>query len=501
MTKVSIQGGSAAQKRVDLLAALLCEGDKPGPLVEEASGGTAGRVIALGDFKGKPRQRALLYPGGREGPVRVLLVGLGARGKTTREAVRRAVGTAVQEARRLGARRLGVVGPSKLPEGLSEEALLSAAAEAAVLADYAFDRYQSRAGEEEARPAGKLVVDLFGEKRHRAAVEQAVGVAEATNLTRDLANEPGNVATPRHMAEVARRAGRTHGFKVKVIEPAEMRRLGMRALLGVSQGSSEPPRFLVLDHAPRRARGKPVVLVGKGLTFDSGGISIKPADKMWEMKFDKCGGCAVIGAVAAAARAELPLRVIGLVPCSENMPGGGAQRPGDVVRAITGKSIEVLNTDAEGRLILADALGYAARFEPETIVDLATLTGAVVVALGDVRAAVMGTDEGLIDELRRAGDAAGELLWPLPLDDAYGEHVKGDVADVKNLGKGRDAGSIAGGWFLRHFAPKGARWAHLDIAGTAWASSDPGKGYLGKGATGFGVRLLFDFLRARCEKK
>jgi leucyl aminopeptidase len=498
MTKVAIQAGSPAEARVDLLAALLFEGDKPGPVVEEASGGQAGRVIVLGDFKGKPRQRALLYPGGRHGPVRVLLVGLGPRAKASPEAVRRAVGAAVTEARRLRVRRVGVVGPAKLGEGLDEEALLAAAAEAAVLAGYAFERHKSRAENGEA-PAPPLQVTLFGARRHRAAVARAVIVAEATNLARDIANEPGNVATPRYMAEAARREGRAAGFKVKVIEPAEMRRLGMRALLGVAQGSHEPPRFLVLEHAPRRARGKPVVLVGKGLTFDSGGISIKPADKMWEMKFDKCGGCAVIGAVSAAARAKLPVRVIGLVPCTENMPGGGAQRPGDVVRALNGKSIEVLNTDAEGRLILADALSYAARWNPDIVVDVATLTGAVVVALGDVRAAVMSTDEKLLEALRRAGEATGEQLWPLPLDDAYGEHVKGEVADVKNLGRGREAGSVAGGWFLRHFAPKGARWAHLDIAGTAWASSDPGKGYLGKGATGFGVRLLFELLRARAE--
>ena len=497
MTKVVIEAGSPAEARVDLLGLLLCEGEKPGPLVEEVSSGQAGRVMALGDFKGKPRQRTLLYPQGRGGPVRVLLVGLGPRAKVDREGLRRAVGALVQEARRLKAGKLGILPPQKALPRVATDELLGAAAEAAVMADYGFDHHKSKSNDE--RPAGRLQVSLFAHRAHADAVKQAVAVAEAVNLARDLANEPGNIATPRFMAEFARKVGRTHGFKVKVIEPAEMRRLGMRALLGVAQGSEEPPRFLVLEHTPRGARGKPVVLVGKGLTFDSGGISIKPADKMWEMKFDKCGGCAVIGAVTAAARTKLPVRVIGLVPCTENMPGGRAQRPGDVVRAMNGKSIEVLNTDAEGRLILADALSYAARYEPEVVVDVATLTGSVVIALGAERAAVMANDDGLREALERAGEATGELLWPLPLDDAYGEHVKGEVADVKNLGKGREAGSVAGGWFLRHFAPEGAKWAHLDIAGTAWASSDPGKGYLGKGATGYGVRLLYELLRERAE--
>jgi leucyl aminopeptidase len=203
--------------------------------------------------------------------------------------------------------------------------------------------------------------------------------------------------------------------------------------------------------------------------------------------------------MAAVARTKLPLHVVGLVPATENMPGGGAVKPGDVVRAMNGKTIEVLNTDAEGRLILADALAYSARFEPEVVIDMATLTGAVVVALGDVRAAIMGNDDALSDALRKAGDVTGELLWPLPMDDAYGEHVKGDVADVKNLGKGRDAGSIAGGQFLKHFVPEGAAWAHLDIAGTAWGNGDSPRGYVGKGATGFGVRLVYEYLRARAE--
>ncbi|MEZ6184874.1 MAG: M17 family metallopeptidase [Planctomycetota bacterium] len=293
-----------------------------------------------------------------------------------------------------------------------------------------------------------------------------------------------------------RAAGREAGFKVKILLPADMQRLGMGALLGVAKGSAEPPRFIHMEYSPKDARGGTVCLVGKGLTFDSGGISIKPSEGMEEMKFDKCGGCAVIGALKAVARAKLPVRVVGLVPSTENMPGAAANKPGDVLTALNGKTIEVLNTDAEGRLILADALAYSARVDPEVLIDFATLTMGVIVSLGKVRAGLMTPDPRLERELRVAGDASGELVWPLPMDDAYGEHVKGTVADVKNMGRGREAVAIAGGWFLRNFVPEGPRWAHVDIAGTAWHTKDPGLGYTGVGASGYGVRLSFAFLKA-----
>ncbi|MBX3467117.1 MAG: leucyl aminopeptidase [Planctomycetes bacterium] len=501
MTRVQLKANDPAQEKLDLLAVLAFEGDKPEAAIDELTGGKAARAVRLGDFKGKARQTALFY--GEDGKVaRVLLVGLGPRKGATVERVRRAAGAAAGEARRLEVRRLGLALPATLPAGLHQAEVAAAAAEAAVLADYAYDRFKGQAGGEPKKPRPELAVEVFAGKDAQAAVDRAVAVAQGANLARDLANGPANHMTPTLLASAAREAGRTHGFKVKVLDPDEMKRLGMGALLAVAQGSHEPARFIHMEHAPKgkaKPKGGTVVVVGKGITFDTGGISIKPADKMWEMKFDKAGGCAVVGLMAALASAGLPARVIGLVPATENMPGGAAVKPGDVVRALNGKSIEILNTDAEGRLILADALAYAARFKPDVVIDMATLTGAVLVALGDVRAAVLSTDDALADALRAAGDATGELLWPLPMDDAYGEHVKGEVADVKNLGKGREAGTIAGAWFLRHFVPEGAAWAHLDIAGTAWASGDPGKGYLGKGASGFGVRLLFEYLRARCE--
>lgn len=501
MTRVQLKPGDPTQEKLDLLAVLLFEGDKPEAAIDAVTGGKAGRAVRAGDFKGKLRQMAMFY--GDDGKAsRVLLVGLGPRKGATAERARRAAGTAAGEARRLELRRVGVVFPATLPAGLQQAQLAAAAAEAGVLAGYTFERHKGKAGDASKKARPELAMEVFAAKDAQAAVDRAVAVAQAANLARELANEPANHMTPTIMASAAREAGRAAGFKVKIIEPAEMERLGMNALLAVAQGSHEPARLIQMDYTPKGARAAKagtVVLVGKGITFDTGGISIKPSDKMWDMKFDKAGGCAVIGLMAAIARTKLPVRVVGLVPATENMPGGGAVKPGDVVRALNGKTIEILNTDAEGRLVLADALAYSARFKPDVVIDVATLTGAVLVALGDVRAAVMSTDDALANALRAAGEATGELLWPMPMDDAYGEHVKGEVADVKNLGKGREAGTIAGAWFLKHFAPEGAAWAHLDIAGTAWATSDPGKGYLGKGATGFGVRLVYEFLRARCE--
>lgn len=501
MTKVEAKGGDPLGSRLGALAVLLYEGERPPARVNEATGGAAQRAVRLGDFRGKAGQQALLYGSGRT--PRVMLVGLGPRKGAGAETVRRAVGEAVRLARRLELKSLGVLPPEKPARGLSAADAAGVVAEAAALAAYGWSLKTEEGGKKGGRRPAKgpeLKVQVFAEgAAAKAAVRRAAAVAEGTNLARELGNLPGNLGTPTALAQAAQKEGRRAGFKVKVLLPADMKRLGMGGLLGVAKGSAEPPRFVHMEYSPRGAKGPPVVLVGKGLTFDSGGISIKPSDKMWDMKFDKCGGCAVIGALSAVARAKLPLRVVGLVPSTENMPGGRATKPGDVLTALNGKTIEVQNTDAEGRLILADALAYAERLKPAAIVDFATLTGAVMVALGDQRAGVMGTDEGLCEALRKAGEASGERVWPLPLDEGYGDYVKSAVADVKNLGKGRLAGSISGGWFLRHFVPEGVPWAHVDIAGVAWNSSDPGKGYLGQGATGFGVRLAFEFLRARAE--
>ncbi len=313
---------------------------------------------------------------------------------------------------------------------------------------------------------------------------------------RDLGNEPGNVATPTFLAETAKRIAQTYGLKLKVFEKDEMASLGMGSLLGVAQGSVQPPKLIMLTYEPANARkADTVAIVGKGLTFDTGGISIKPAEKMEDMKFDMCGGAAVLGVMQAVARIGLPIRVVGLVPASENMPDAGAYKPGDILKASNGTTIEIVNTDAEGRLILADALAYATSKldpKPKAVVDMATLTGACVVALGSACAGLVSNDDRLAKRLEVAGEASGDPVWRLPLKDRYRDQIKSVYADVKNSG-GREAGALTAAAFLEKFVG-GVPWAHLDIAGMAWTDSN--RGTLSRGGTGFGVRVVVRMLQA-----
>jgi len=311
--------------------------------------------------------------------------------------------------------------------------------------------------------------------------------------------------TPTEMAHRASQIAQREGLKAEVLGEPELRQQGFGALLAVSSGSSEPPRFIVLDYDPdlgssetrsNSAGSEMIALVGKGVTFDSGGISIKPAANMDEMKFDMCGGAAVIGAMQAIARIGPPIRVLGIVPACENLPSGRSYKPGDVVRGLGGKTVEIINTDAEGRLILSDAITYAAQRGASAIVDAATLTGACVVALGEIRAGIMGTDQQLVDDLIRAGDLCGERIWQMPLDDRYAEQIRSPIADIRNDG-GRGAGAITAALFLKAFAGQ-TPWAHLDIAGTAWINE--AKPFMARGATGFGVRTLANFAIERARR-
>ncbi|RMH14963.1 MAG: leucyl aminopeptidase, partial [Gemmatimonadetes bacterium] len=311
-------------------------------------------------------------------------------------------------------------------------------------------------------------------------------LADGANFARTLQFRPGNVATPSHLAEEARRMAEERGLEVRVLGPEEMRAENMHALLAVAQGSVEEPRLIVLEHRGGKDGERPLALVGKGLTFDAGGISLKPPAKMEEMKYDMSGGAAVLGAMQAIADLQLPVNVVGIVPSSENLPSGSSFKPGDIIGSREGKTIEIHNTDAEGRLILADALSYAQTFDPAAVVDCATLTGAIVIALGHDAIGLMGNDDGLVEELRRAGERAGERAWPLPMFEEYRRQLDSDVADIVNVG-GRPAGSITAGWFLREFVGE-CTWAHLDIAGTAYG--DGKLPYQRKGGYGLPTRLL-----------
>lgn len=510
-----IEGEGWQKTAHDLLAIPFFEGERASAAASEARiECTAAQLFESGDFAGEAKEVAILYaPEG--GPSRrVALLGLGKREKADLESLRRAVGALVKKARALRAgtitvvlpaevRALAVAGaPAGMAPALADAKAARAVFDAAFLAAYEYERYFSKREEEKRKrpgPADLEAVRVVAPGAARAALEEAARVAaaleRAVKTCRDLGNLPGNDGTPAVLAERARAVAAETGLRFEVLERADMERLGMGALLGVAQGSQEPPKLIVLEHAG--AGGDPIILVGKGVTFDSGGISIKPAQDMEEMKFDKCGACAVIGAMEAIAALKLPLHVVGICPATENLPSGSSQKPGDVRRAMDGQTIEIINTDAEGRLILADALAYAvSRWKPRAVVDLATLTGACVVALGSVYAGLFASDERLAGELRCASIGTGERVWPLPLDEDYDERIKSTVADVKNSG-GRPGGAVSAARFLKKFV-KDAPWAHIDIAGTAWTTDE--KPYHLKGATGFGVRLLVEWLRSKAAE-
>jgi leucyl aminopeptidase len=393
----------------------------------------------------------------------------------------------------LGTGRYAFAVAAEARNGLGAGAIAQAAVEGAAHGGWGFIDLKRPSDELRGAIAGvDVVVDAADAKAAEPGRLRGEAIAEGHLLARGLQMQPGNVCTPTYLAEQAQALARTHGFGITVLGPADLRTEGMGALLAVAQGSVQEPRFIVLEY---RGGGDsaPVVLIGKGITFDSGGISIKPAANMEEMKYDMSGAAAVLGTFEVLGRLRPKLNVVGLVPSTENLPSGTAVKPGDVIKSHFGKTIEIINTDAEGRLILCDALSYARRYKPAAVIDAATLTGAVVIALGHQASAVMGNDDALAAEVRDAGERAGERCWPLPLWDDYRDLVKSDIADVKNSG-GRGAGSIAGGWFLREFV-EGYPWVHLDIAGTAYTDAE--SALQTKGPTAFGVRLFSEFLLRR----
>lgn len=442
----------------------------------------------MGDFKGKENETLVLYARLGSRTQRYVLVGLGERKALTLERYRRSGAAAAKRARLLKTESLAMFVPPVAAEFTS---CVSALAEGAMLALYKFDKYISTSAD--TLPGIKevtLCTEIAGKvKAGLQAMESTQIICEATFLARDLANAPGNEIYPQTLSEAAQESARRNGYKATVLDEREIKDLGMGGIIGVSQGSERPPRFVILEYGDRKKR--PIVLIGKGVTFDSGGISIKPSAGMGEMKMDMSGAAAVIGAFEAAARLKLTVHIVGLIPAVENMPGGGAIRPGDIIRHFGGKTSEVDNTDAEGRLILADALGYAEKLDPAAVIDLATLTGAVVVALGHHATGMLGNDGSLMKKLSQAGDTTYERVWELPMFDEYEKLIKSEVADVKNTG-GRWAGVITAAFFLKKFVGS-YKWVHLDIAGTAILEEHGS--YTQKGASGVGVRLLTEFLR------
>jgi leucyl aminopeptidase len=464
--------------------------------VDKKLGGLLSKVMAAEKFEGKIGQVSHVHTDGRLRAARVLVAGLGPKKDSGAEAVRRAASAAARRARDLGARSAAAY---LAADGVPARARAQATAEGAVLGTYRFDKYLK---EKSPKSLDSLAVSE-PERRSRAAAEDGMRAGEtwaaATCLARDLVNEPANVVTPAYLARRAQEIARAGRLGLKVLERADCARLGMGAYVGVAQGSHEPPKFIHLTYKPKGRARKRVVVIGKGITFDSGGLDLKPADGMYRMKDDMSGAAAVLGLFQALPKLALPVEVHGLIAATENMPSGTAQRPGDVVRAMNGLTIEIGNTDAEGRLTLADALAYAAKeIKPDEMLDLATLTGAVVVALGLGLSGVFATDEGLAGRVLGAAEAAGEKMWRLPLHDEYKEGLKSDIADLNNISSQRGGGAIVAGLFMRDFTD-GRPWAHLDIAGTAFTERELPLGP--KGGTGVGVRTLLAYLSALAGKR
>jgi leucyl aminopeptidase len=457
--------------------------------LDSQTAGALSRLIESGDFTGKRDQTVTIYPPKR--PSRVLLIGLGPHGEITRGAMRRVAAMAGRKAIELGVDSMTFYVAPESHGGVAPHALGQTIVEGVVQGAWSFT--DLKAVEKKTK---LMTLDIIAAREERSDIERGrrVGAATASGhvLARNLQVLPGNVCTPAYLSDIARRLAKGYGFKLTVLGREQIAKAGMGGLLAVAQGSKQEPQFIVLEY---RADGRkaPLCFVGKGVTFDSGGISIKPAEHMEEMKYDMSGAAAVLGLFEVLGQLKPKVNVVGLIPATENLPSGTAIKPGDIVRGLLGKTIEVVNTDAEGRLILCDALAYAPRFKPACVIDAATLTGAVVIALGHHATGLMGNDDHLLEEVRRAGDLAGERCWPLPLWDEFRSQIKSDVADVKNIG-GRPAGSITAGWFLREFVD-GFCWAHLDIAGTAWTDAD--RPDLAKGPSGVGVRLFAEFVLGR----
>jgi leucyl aminopeptidase len=461
--------------------------------LDRACGGALQAFLDRGDFAGRREEVDVLYPRGRMRAKRVVMVGLGPQKELTLERIRQAAGRAITMARSIGVRELATVVHGVGTGGFDPEDAAQAVVEGSMLANYSFDRYRTRDGQR--IPLLRQIAVVEDDDARLAAVRRGAQrgrvLAEAVTATRDLCNTPSLDLTPRRFAEHAAELGsKDSGVSVRVLDEKECKKLGMGSFLGVAKGSDEPPRFVVFEYVPKGTPKATICLVGKGITFDTGGISLKPADGMEKMKYDMSGAAAVLGVFHALRKLKPAVRVIGITPTTENMPGGHAIKPGDVLTAMDGTTLEVTNTDAEGRLILADGVAYATRFKPDAIIDIATLTGAIVIALGGQAAGLFTNDTALGGRLKQSAERTGERLWEMPTWPEYKDLIQSDIADMKNSA-GREGSAIQGALFIGHFAGS-TPWAHLDIAGTAW--NDKPKPYGPKGSTGFGVRLLVDLL-------
>ena len=494
--KINVRQGSAAGTATEVLVIAGYEGEsnvsKSIQPLDRHLGGQFTELRKSGEFLGKSNQTVLIHTRNSIPAKRILWVGLGKRDSLTLDRVRQAMGTVAKRVRQTGATSfatnvLGVDHQTRLgPDNLAQ-----AMVEGTILGNYRFTKYMTDKSKNGKSLSAMTV--LIDKPSHLPSMKSGVRRGEATGeaacFVRDLCNAPANIMTPSRVVEEAKKIAKERNVKLTVLDHRQQEKLGMGGLLGVSRGSQEPSQFIKLEYSGGGKKDKPIVLVGKTVTFDSGGISLKPSENMEQMKADMTGGAEVLATIRALAQLRLPLNVIGLLPVTENMPGGRATKPGDILTMLSGKTVEVQNTDAEGRLILADGLAYATRLKPKCIIDVATLTGACAVALGQFAIGMLGNNEKLKGQLKEAGEKSGERVWEMPLWDEYFEQLKSDVADMRNIG-GRGGGMITAAMFLSKFVGD-YPWVHLDIASTDWSASE--RAYIAKGPTGIGTRLLIQY--------
>jgi len=488
--------GNFTEANADALAVAVFKGEKAAVGVlkdlDKITGGLIAPLIKAEEFKGDAGQTALVrfVPKGGVKASRLLLVGAGDKADYSSPGISQFVGTATRFLRHRNIKSVAVLPRSRA--GAAESAQY--AVQGFITSQFELDKYKTK--DKNDKSVTNLIVCIDGAKPAdlKTGIARGQAIGESMNFTRDLANEPPNILQPTEMARRAQAMAKEFGLKCEVLDEARMVKLGMGSLMSVSIGSAQPAKLIVLRYTPAKStgsRGDLIALVGKGITFDTGGISLKPGEGMDAMKYDMSGGATVMGTMRAIALLKPSVPVLGVIAAVENMPGGGASRPSDVVTAMNGKTIEILNTDAEGRLVLADAIAYAEKQGATRIVDMATLTGAVIIALGDLNTGIMGNDQAFVDEIISCGESSGEGFWQLPVSAEYSKMIRSDIADVKNIGPRGKAGTIMGAVFIQEFVDK-AKWAHLDIAGTAWA--DTAKPHQSKGPTGVAIRTLVNLV-------
>lgn len=492
MVQIKVEQTTIDQNQTPLLVVGLYENDNDHLNSKELDPilhSTIREIISNKEFKAVVGAR-LIIPTMGKGPMKkIMLMGLGKKEKFNNEIARIVSAKAALKVREMEISEFSILPYSNLDEGLIE-----AISEGIALSLYSFNRYKTNDSGEESKVKQVTILINTDKNKIQPIIDRTGLLVNAVNLARDLSNLPPNDCSPSQLASIAVSVGTEYGLKTRIVERYEMESLGLNGIVSVGKGSQNPPKLIILEYHGSTDDRKPYLLVGKGVTFDTGGISLKDHDKMDEMKFDKSGGCNVVAIMKAVASLKLPINVVGIIPSVENMPSSTSYRPGDIIKMYNGKTVEVLNTDAEGRLILADALSFGiASYNPKAVIDLATLTGACIIALGTNVAAVMGTNKKFIDELHQVSDRTGEKIWELPLYEEFNEQIKSSIADIKNIG-GRPGGAITAAAFLSNFT-HGIPWIHIDIAGTAWTQEGTfERSYNPKGATGFGIRTLVKLL-------